>query len=286
MKRKSALILAAVFIVLSIFYIFLEKEPEHTVHQSVTQLPSYSGNPYVIINNNEPEFTQEQKENFEGELYSELDALGRCGYAMARLGQELMPTEGRTSISHIKPSGWRTAEYDFIEGKYLYNRSHLIGFQLAGENANVGNLITGTRYLNIQGMLAFENLVADYIRETNNHVLYRVTPYFQNDNLLASGIQIEALSLEDQGEGVCFNIYAYNVQPGVKIDYATGDNCVDEEYFSGNKQTFILNTNSKRFHTADCNDAKSIKNSNRQEVEASRELMIAQGYEPCNACSP
>ena len=194
---------------------------------SLDEIPTYSGDPYVAINNNEPEFAEDELTTEAYEFYSELDQLGRCGVTMACLGKELMPTEDRESISHVKPSGWVQGQYDFVDGKSLYNRCHLIGFQLAGENANEKNLITGTRYMNTIGMLPFENVVADYIKETNNHVMFRVTPIYEGDNLVASGVQMEAYSVEDEGDGIYFNVYAYNVQPGVEIDYSTGENRAD-----------------------------------------------------------
>ena len=179
---------------------------------SMEDIPAYSGDPYVVINGNQPDFTEEDRTSTVSfESYSPLDALGRCGPACANIGQDLMPTEDRESISSVTPSGWINREYD---GEYLYNRCHLIGFQLTGENANEENLITGTRYMNVDGMLPFENLAADYIRETGNHVLYRVTPVFEDRDLVASGVQMEAWSVEDSGEGVCFNVYVYNVQAG------------------------------------------------------------------------
>ena len=186
-------------------------------------IPEYSGEPYVILQDNQPNFDLEDLTLEPFELYSELDELGRCGVAYANICLEIMPTEARGDIGQVKPTGWQTAKYDCVEGKYLYNRCHLIGYQLAGENANRKNLITGTRYMNVTGMLPFENMVDDYVEETENHVLYRVTPIFEGTNLVASGVQMEAFSVEDEGEGVCFNIYVYNVQPGVVIDYATGD---------------------------------------------------------------
>ncbi len=189
---------------------------------SLDEVPAYSGSPFVEINGNQPGFTQADLTTQAFETYSDLDLLGRCGVAMANLGLEIMPQEERSGIGQIKPSGWHTIKYDIVDGKYLYNRCHLIGYQLSGENANEKNLITGTRYFNVQGMLPFENMVADYITETGNHVLYRVTPVFYDANLLASGVQIEALSVEDQGDGVCFNVFVYNVQPGISIDYADG----------------------------------------------------------------
>ena len=178
--------------------------------------------PYVIINNNEPEFDEKYFTTKSFEKYSALDKLGRCGAAFANIGIDTMPTEERESIGQVKPTGWHTVKYDCVDGKYLYNRCHLIGYQLTAENANEKNLITGTRFMNVEGMLPFENKVAEYIRKTKNHVLYRVTPIFEGDNLLASGVQIEAKSVEDNGKGICFNVYVYNNQPYIKIDYATG----------------------------------------------------------------
>ena len=186
-------------------------------------ISEYSGNPYVELNGNLPYFTDEELSTTAFELYSELDSLGRCGAAYANVCKEIMPTEERGSIGMVKPTGWHTVKYDCIADRYLYNRCHLIGYQLAGENANEKNLITGTRYLNVDGMLPFENEVADYVNDTDNHVLYRVTPVFSGDNLLASGVIIEAKSVEDNGAGVQFNVYCYNVQPGISIDYTTGE---------------------------------------------------------------
>ena len=194
----------------------------------LSTIPEYSGEAYVAINGNEPDFEEKDLTTESYEFYSELDHLGRCGVTVACLGQELMPTEDRESISHVKPSGWVQGQYDFVDGKSLYNRCHLIGFQLAGENANEKNLITGTRYMNTIGMLPFENMVADYIKETDNHVMYRVTPIYDGDNLVASGVQMEGYSVEDEGDGIYFNVYVYNVQPGVEIDYATGENQEEE----------------------------------------------------------
>lgn len=185
-------------------------------------IPEYSGNPYVELNGNVPYFTDEELSKTAFELYSELDSLGRCGACYANICKEIMPTEERGSIGMVKPTGWHTVKYDCITDRYLYNRCHLIGYQLAGENANEKNLITGTRYLNVDGMLPFENEVADYVDETDNHVLYRVTPVFSDDNLVASGVIIEAKSVEDKGAGVQFNVYCYNVQPGISIDYIDG----------------------------------------------------------------
>lgn len=186
-------------------------------------IPEFSGSPYVIINNNIPYFTKEDYSVDSFESYSELDSLGRCGMAYANIGRDLLPEEERGIIGPVKPSGWHTVKYDCVDGKYLYNRCHLIGYQLTGENDNERNLITGTRYLNVQGMLPFENMVADYVSNTGNHVLYRVTPIFKGENLVASGVLMEGWSVEDEGEGICFNIFLYNNQPGVEINYATGE---------------------------------------------------------------
>jgi len=260
------------------------KQPQYS--RAVEEIPDFSEKPYVVVNDNVPEFSDADLVTTAYEHYSELDDLGRCGFAMACVGVETMPTEERGAIGQVKPSGWQMIKYDFVDGKYLYNRCHLIGFQLTGENANVRNLITGTRYLNVQGMLPFENMVADYIKETGNHVIYRVTPVFDGDNLVASGVQMEALSVEDDGEGICFHVYVYNNQPGVIIDYATGLSRVDENAQTGDTQTYVLNTNTHKFHRTDCKNAGSIKKENREEYRGSRELLIAQGYEPCGTCDP
>jgi DNA-entry nuclease len=195
---------------------------------SMDQIPAYSGESYVIINDNNPDFSDSDYTTTSYESYSELDSLNRCGVAIANIGQDLMPTEERGSIGMIKPSGWHTVKYDIVDGKYLYNRCHLIGYQLTGENANEKNLITCTRYMNTVGMLEFENKVAKYVKETNNHVLYRVTPIFEGDNLLATGVEMEAYSVEDNGEGIKFHVFVYNVQEGITIDYATGESSLTE----------------------------------------------------------
>ncbi len=196
---------------------------------ATNEIPEYKDSPFIILNDNMPSFSEENKTGDAFEYYSPLDAEGRCGVAFANVGQELMPTEKRGSIGSVKPTGWHTVKYDHVEGKYLYNRCHLLGYQLTAENANRENLITGTRYLNVEGMLPFENMVADYIRETGNHVLYRVTPIYKENELLARGVQMEGYSVEDKGEGICFNIFAYNVQPGIVIDYASGDSRIEDE---------------------------------------------------------
>lgn len=194
-----------------------------TLPNSISTIPDFDDEPYIEINGNKPYFTKEELTTSSYEYYTDLDSLGRCGVCYACIGKDIMPTEERGPIGMVKPSGWHTVKYDFVDGKYLYNRCHLIGFQLAGENANVKNLITGTRYLNVQGMLPFENEVADYVQDTGNHVMYRVTPVFKENNLVANGVLMEAYSVEDKGKGVCFNVFCYNNQPGVIIDYATGE---------------------------------------------------------------
>lgn len=189
----------------------------------LNNIPKYDDKPYVVINNNEPFFKESELTNISFETYSEWDSLGRCGVCTACVGQDIMPKDDRGDISSVKPSGWINKKYEFIDGGYLYNRCHLLGFQLTGENANKRNLITGTRYLNVTGMLPFENMVADYVKETDEHCMYRVTPMYKENNLVASGVLMEGYSVEDKGESVCFCVYCYNVQPGVEIDYATGN---------------------------------------------------------------
>lgn len=263
-------------------------------------IPEYSGKPYVEINDNKPYFTDDEKlsgtSSFES--YSDLDSLGRCGTAYASVGQDIMPTEKRGEIGMIKPSGWHTVKYDCIADKYLYNRCHLIGYQLTGENANEKNLITGTRYLNVEGMLPYENMVSDYVKETDNHVLYQVTPIFVGDEFVARGVLMEAYSVEDSGAGVSFNIFCYNVQPGVTIDYQTGESkenddtdIVSETTNSSENQQetdseYIVNTNSKKFHTTDCGNVASIADKNKEVTNKSRDELISDGYAPAKCCNP
>ena len=249
----------------------------------------------MVVNNNEPSFSPSDFTEQSFEYYSDLDSLGRCGVAFANVCTDTMPTEERGSIGQIKPSGWHTIKYDIVDGRYLYNRCHLIGYQLTAENANEKNLITGTRYINVSGMLPFENMVADYIKETGNHVLYRVTPIFEGNNLLATGVQMEALSVEDGGDGICFNVFCYNVQPNVTIDYANGDSSLTAESMpdtqnstqSGTEeQTYILNTNTHKFHYPSCSSVGDMKESNKKTYTGSRDDLIAQGYDPCGRCNP
>ncbi|MBE6140717.1 MAG: hypothetical protein E7172_04185 [Firmicutes bacterium] len=224
MKKKLYLLLSFVFLLIAASGCdFFELLIDHGVTSySLETIPKYNGESYVVINNNEPNFSEEDKLKESFESYSQLDKLGRCGVAMAKINKELMPTKERTSIGMIKPSGWKQAKYDFVDGKYLYNRCHLIGFQLTGENANEKNLITCTRSMNTEVMVDFENQIASYIKETENEVLYRVTPIFEGNNLLASGVQLEALSVEDNGKGIKFNVYIFNVEKNVEINYEDG----------------------------------------------------------------
>lgn len=223
-KIKKKFISAGIVVLLAILLTLGDRIYNSGISNSaedIQSIPAYSGSPYIVIENNDPDFPENiTAESYE--YYSPLDRMGRCGAAEACIGEDLMPTEEREDISEVKPSGWENKEYDMVDGGYLYNRCHLIGYQLTGENANERNLITGTRYMNTEGMLPFENDVAEYIRETGNHVMYRVTPVFEGNNLVASGVQMEAESVEDGGEGVCYNVYVYNVQPGIEIDYSTG----------------------------------------------------------------
>ena len=278
-----------------------EKGSDSESYVTVDDVPAYSGEPYVEVNDNQPEFTEEELTTVSYEDYSELDELGRCQLAEACIGQDLMPTEARESISSVKPTGWKNKSYDTVDGGYVYNRCHLIGFQLTGENANEENLITGTRYMNVEGMLPFEDEVAAYIKETDNHVMYRVTPVFEGDDLVASGVQMQAESVEDDGVGISFNVYVYNVQPYVVIDYKTGENWEGDEiaepegkWADGTEaepsdtkeQMYILNKTTKKFHKPECSGAKKIKVKNKGEYTGSRQTLIDEGYEPCGNCNP
>jgi DNA-entry nuclease len=296
---------------------------------SLAKVPEYSGEPYAVVNGNIPYFSASELTATSFEDYSELDSLGRCGAAFASIGTDLMPTEERGAIGQVKPSGWHTVKYDCIDGMYLYNRCHLIGYQLAGENANVKNLITGTRYLNVIGMLPFENMVTDYVKETGNHVMYRVTPVFDGNNLVASGVLMEGESVEDGGDGIEYCVFVYNVQPGITVDYATGDShltdgetetaaaatavqgeqsqivqetqIVQENTASETEAaaqettvsaqntqsvTYILNTNTKKFHYPSCSSVSQMKEKNKKSFTGSRDEAIAQGYSSCGRCHP
>lgn len=279
---------------------------------SYKSVPKYKDKPYVAINNNEPFFKKNELKGKSFEKYSKLDYLGRCGVAEASVGTDLMPSEKRDSISQVKPTGWHSVRYDFVDGKSLYNRCHLIGYQLSGENANERNLITGTRYLNVDGMLPFENMVADYVKETKNHVMYRVTPVFIGSELVARGVLMEAYSVEDDGDGICFNVFSYNVQPKVKINYATGESSgsgkiktaqnenskntnskggtpkrnTSNENQDDSKYDYILNMNTHKFHLPGCRGVKQMSEANKGKYKGSREEVIEQGYEPCKICNP
>lgn len=266
------------------------------VNYDLSNIPDYDGKAYVELNGNVPEFSESEKTYSESfEEYGKLDLLGRCTYAVSCIGKDLMPTEKRGSIGSVKPSGWHISKYDFVDGKYLYNRCHLIGYQLTAENANERNLITGTRYLNVEGMLPFENDVADYIEITNNHVYYKVTPIFEGNNLVANGVQMQAYSVEDNGQGISFNVYCYNVQPGVAIDYATGDNqavtsssasVTSTSSDEADKKTYIVNTKTKKFHNPDCDGVKKMSSSNKKKYKGTRDSLISNGYSPCQKCNP
>ena len=255
-----------------------------------TDIPAYAGNSFVILDDNKPAFSKQDRERTDAfETYSDLDELGRCGVAYANICKELMPTEERGAIGMVKPTGWHTVKYDNVEGKYLYNRCHLIGYQLAGENANEKNLITGTRYLNVTGMLKFEDRVADYVKATDHHVLYRVTPVFEGDNLVATGLEMEAYSVEDSGKGVSFHVFVYNIQPGITIDYATGESWTDDSKTEENTEAedgYVLNTNTHKFHKENCESVRDIAGSNKEVYTGNREDLINMGYEPCERCKP
>lgn len=276
----------------------------------LSNIPEYDGRPSIIINNNVPWFADGDITEDSFERYSDLDNLGRCGTATACIGEDIMPTESRGNIGMIKPTGWIQEKYPGIvdsEPPYLYNRCHLIGFQLTGENANERNLITGTRYMNVEGMLPYENIVADYVKSSGNHVMYRVTPVFEGDNLLCNGVLMEAYSVEDHGAGVQFCVYCPNVQPGISINFADGSNFAnqvdaysDDEYYeeenTADKEaaeesdslsvSYIANVNSKKFHVPSCSSVADMKESNKWYFEGDREDLINQGYSPCNRCSP
>ena len=287
---------------------YAETESKSSV--DIKSIPEYSGTPYVVINNGKPSFSEKDKERVEE--YSELDKYGRCGTAFANVSKELMPTKPRESIREVRPSGWHTVKYEnIIEDRYLYNRCHLIAYKLAGENANEKNLITGTRYFNVEGMLPFEDEVAGYVKATGNHVLYRVRPIFKGSDLVARGVQMEAESVEDNGKGVSFNVYCYNVQPGIRINYKDGSSQPESKVVANkNKQSkkkndrkfkkskkvvvdngvkvgvhYIANTNTKKFHLSTCRSVKLMKAKNMYKSDNRKEL-IASGYVPCKICRP
>ena len=250
-------------------------------------LPVWDGAPYLVVDDNVPGFTDADVTTDSFERYSALDTLGRCGSAYACVSQALLSDEDRGSLAGITPTGWVNREYDFIDGKYLYNRCHLLGFQLTGNDASKRNLITGTRYLNIQGMLPFENKVADHVKDSSHHVLYRVTPLFREEELVCRGVQMEAYCVEcGSDDPFMFHVFCYNVQPGVMIDYATGESTFSEIGLNSEKKTYILNTSSKKFHDPDCANAQNISDKNREKIKCTREELIYRGYEPCGVCKP
>ena len=258
-------------------------------------IDGYSGKPFAHVNGGNPSFSESEITTEAYEFYSDLDGLGRCGYAMACIGKELMPSDDREEIGSVTPTGWVQKKYsaDLVSGGYIYNRCHLIGFQLTGENANKKNLITGTRYMNWDGMVEFENMIADYIKETDNHVIYRVTPMFYENELVARGVHMEAYSVEDGGEGISFNVYVYNVQPGIAIDYKTGNSwlsgvenpTVDNSTSNGDdsQKTYILNTSSHKIHSPDCSKVASISDSNKREYKGSISDLGSE-YSKCGVC--
>ena len=287
---------------------YAETESKSSI--DIKSIPEYSGTPYVVINGGKPSFSEKDKERVEE--YSELDKYGRCGTAFANVSKGLMPTKPRESIRDVRPSGWHTVKYEkIIEDRYLYNRCHLIAYKLAGENANEKNLITGTRYFNVEGMLPFEDEVAGYVKATGNHVLYRVRPIFKGSDLVARGVQMEAESVEDNGKGVSFNVYCYNVQPGIRINYKDGSsrpesrvvvnknklskkNKTDKPKKSKKAETdngvkagihYIANTNTKKFHISTCRCVKLMKAKNMYRSD-NREELIDSGYIPCKVCRP
>ena len=373
--RRSKSIFLCLLMTLSLVWNISVPASAETKKITLSNLPAYSGEAFVELNDNVPSFKKSEMTTKAFEKYSRLDKLGRCGAAFANVCKETMPTEERGDIGKIKPSGWQTVKYDNIDGKYLYNRCHLIGYQLTAENANEKNLITGTRYLNVEGMLPFENMVDDYVEKTDNHVLYRVTPIFKGDNLVASGVQMEAYSVEDKGKGVCFNVYCYNVQPGITIDYKDGSSALSDgtiasirlnytkyalevgqsktfaaitspesaaksvKWYSSNnkiatvsssgkvtalkvgtvtitaktanglkaackvtvkakaepkvtnnassdKVTYVLNTNTKKFHYPSCSSVGQMKDENKKVVTCSHDEVIKMGYDPCKRCDP
>lgn len=285
---------------------------------SLKDIPTFSGVEYIEVNNNVPYLDAKDLSTKSFEHYSDLDSLGRCGTASACIELDIMPTEERGSIGQVKPSGWQISKYDFVDGKYLYNRCHLIGYQLTGENANTSNLITGTRYMNIEGMLPFENQIASYVKNTGNHVAYRVTPVFDGDNLVATGVLMEALSIEDNQ--IAFCVFVYNAQPSVGINYKNGDNWLlgddnaeqvnakgnpseattpkpmatqaslngekESELSQTNQSTYVLNTNTKKFHYPYCSSVEQMSVTNRKIYEENREDVIGQGYTACKRCNP
>lgn len=260
-------------------------------------IPEFSGSPYVTVNGNKPYFEASEITATSFERYSPLDSLGRCGVAVSSVGRDLMPTDPREgSLSSVTPSGWVNKSYDIVDGGYLYNRAHLIGWQLTAETTNKQNLITGTRFMNVKGMLPFENMVADYVKETGNHVMYRITPIFAGNNLVASGVLMEAYSVEDSGDGIEFCVYIYNNQPGIRINYATGESKLDdgipfpdptEPLPDGDLEyNYVLNTETKKIHTPTCHHASSISETKKELTNKAIAELVGEGYTACGVCKP
>ncbi len=305
MKKLTAFLLSLILILSSFTGCLDFFAPEQEPIIALSEIPEFDGEtPYVTINGNVPFFTEEEITSKSFEEYSDLDSLGRCGVAIASIGVDLMPTEERESISSVKPSGWINVSYDIVEGGYLYDRCHLIGFQLTGENANKENLITGTSFFNVSGMLPFENDVAEYLgKNEENHVMYRVTPIYDGSNLVASGVLMEAMSVEDNGKGITFCVYVYNNQPGIVIDYKTGKSRLatdeelpttpdadelpsdsDEKLDTDTPKTYIINITTGKFHLPECYYAQKTGTSNRREETTTKEDLIANGKTPCSVC--
>ena len=304
-RRRMATVTMALLVSFSAIFCSACMDPSESVVEtqaatkafSLQDVPKYNGEPSVLVNDNKPYFTAKEKKNTKAfESYHKLDKLGRCGVAYANVCPELMPTEERGAIGSVKPSGWHTVKYNgLVDGNYLYNRCHLIAYCLTAENANKKNLITGTRYMNTEGMLPYEIEVAQYVEKTGNHVLYRVTPVFKDKNLVANGVLMEAYSVEDEGKGISFCVYCYNVQPGITINYKTGDSKLssdgstkksDSSSKSNSKQDYVLNTNTKKFHKPSCGSVKQMSSRNRKKVHDTRKHIINSGYAPCKNCNP
>lgn len=305
MRKRLATFAMAVMVSCSAIFCSACMDPAENVIEtqaatkdfSLKEVPKYSGNPSVSINGNQPYFTDRERKNTKAfESYHKLDKLGRCGVAYANVCPELMPTEERGAIGSVKPTGWHTVKYNgIVDGNYLYNRCHLIAYCLTAENANKKNLITGTRYMNTEGMLPYETKVAQYVEQTANHVIYRVTPVFEGNNLVASGVLMEAYSVEDEGKGISFCVYCYNVQPGITIHYKTGDSKLstdsstknkDSSSKSDSKQDYVLNINTKKFHKPGCASVKRMSVKNKKKVHDTRKHLINSGYDPCKNCNP
>ncbi len=300
MKRSFKLISVALILLLAtllsscdVLASFFQNDEPPSV--DLGSIPEFTDKPFVYINENKPFFEESEITDKSYEKYSELDRLGRCGVTIACIGLDIMPTEERGSIGSVKPSGWHTVKYDIVDGKYLYNRCHLIGYQLTGENANRQNLITGTRYMNVDGMLPFENMVADHIKEYEVHVMYRVTPIYEGDNLVANGVLIEAYSVEDEG-ALTFCVYVYNNQPGIVINYRTGESALDdgkgtvpdtgdtgENDVAPDDDPYVINTSTHKFHISGCRYAES---KNAEVTDKTKEELIAEDYEACKVCKP